>query len=293
MILSPLHRSSMLLAAAIGLTFIGVQAYWEHGLYNREIEDARVQALNLAKSLTQHAEDSFDLVDGVLLGLTERVETDGIGKEAVARLERFIGLKIREQPRIRGIFVYDGQGDWVASSARLGAGANNSDRAYFQHHATNPDKGTFLGDPVRSRSGGQWIITLSRRFEKSDGSFGGVVLASIDVAYFVEYYKRFNIGQDGLIGLVRTDGQFLARLPFSDDLPSLKLTQSGVSRSGLFRDVARSASGNREYTSPIDGRPRIGGYQVASRYPIVLQVALGRSEVLAAWRKDVVTRAAI
>ncbi|MGY3234156.1 hypothetical protein ACVWZ4_005324 [Bradyrhizobium sp. USDA 4472] len=38
---------------------------------------------------------------------------------------------------------------------------------------------------VKSRSGGQWVIPASCRFNHPDGSFAGVVLTSVDVAYFI------------------------------------------------------------------------------------------------------------
>ena len=38
---------------------------------------------------------------------------------------------------------------------------------------------------VKSRSGGQGVIPASCRFNHPDGSFAGVVLTSVDVAYFI------------------------------------------------------------------------------------------------------------
>ncbi len=77
------------------------------------------------------------------------------------------------------LFVYDADGRWIATTEKIDiAGLNNSDRTYFKHHRTHDDKKTVLGDPVRSRSGGQWVITVSKRFNQPDGSFGGVVLAT-------------------------------------------------------------------------------------------------------------------
>ena len=64
-------------------------------------------------------------------------------------------------------------------------GLNNSDRAYFRHHRDSPERTTLVSNPVKSRSGGQWIIPVSRRVNHADGSFAGVVVAT------VEDYKLF------------------------------------------------------------------------------------------------------
>ena len=71
---------------------------------------------NLAESLTQHADDTFELIDNVLTGMVYQLEIDGSGPEAIARLQAFIDLRKPSLGRIRGLFIYDETGNWLATS---------------------------------------------------------------------------------------------------------------------------------------------------------------------------------
>ena len=111
---------------------------------------------NLARSLTQHAEDSFELADTVLVGLVDRLETDGTSPAAVAKIHKFLQLRKANGSRIRGIFVYDEAGRWLATTENVDlAGFNNSDRDYFQHHKASPDRRTLIGRRNGSSPGGR------------------------------------------------------------------------------------------------------------------------------------------
>ncbi len=141
-----------------------------------------------------------------------RLELDGTGPDTIAKLQAYLPTR-KSSDRIRGIFVYDETGRWLATTEPVDfSKLNNSDREYFQRHRHSPDNpGTLIGRPVRSRAGGQWIITASRRIDHPDGSFAGVVLLTIDVAYFVKFYERFDFGPNGSASLLNNDGIMLAR----------------------------------------------------------------------------------
>jgi hypothetical protein len=106
---------------------------------------------------------------------------------------------------------------------------------------------------VKSRSGGQWIITASRRFNHPDGRFAGVALATVDVAYFAQVFKNFNIGQYGAVTLTSTDGIVLARNPDDGSYVGRDL-----SNTPLFNDRSRYPSTAAFYfKSPLDGIQRL------------------------------------
>jgi len=116
---------------------------------------ARGHVANLAHSLVQHADDTFELVDTILVGLVHRLELDGTGPDTIAKLQAYLPTR-KSSDRIRGIFVYDETGRWLATTENVDfSGLNNSDREYFQQHRASPDKGTLIGRPIKSRAGGQ------------------------------------------------------------------------------------------------------------------------------------------
>ncbi|AWV20119.1 GGDEF family protein (plasmid) [Roseomonas mucosa] len=174
----------------------------------------------------------------------------------------------------------------ASSLPSLPTGFNNADREYFQHHRASGERGAYLGAPVRSRSEGNWIIPVSRRFQHADGSFAGVVLATIDAEVLARSYAAFDIGQQGAIALFRADGALLARQPFDPSLIGRDLGNDG-----LFREqLPRAPLGAYQLVSPFDGVTRIAAFHRGERYPLVLTVAVAKHEALTAWRSEAIWR---
>jgi len=249
---SPTHLPIWAGAFVVLICFaiLALSGWREWSSREAELRNAEVDVANLAESLTQHADDTFELIDNVLTGLVYQLGIDGSGPDAIARLQAFIGLRKPSLGRIRGLFIYDETGNWLATSEKVSLkGRNNSDRDYFHHHAQSDDRRTLIGRPVKSRSGGQWIITASRRFNHPDGRFAGVALATVDVAYFAQVFKKFDIGQNGSVALLNTDGIVLARNPDDGSYVGRDL-----SNTPLFNDRSRyPATAAFHFKSPLDG----------------------------------------
>ncbi|MDN8823108.1 hypothetical protein Q0M41_13705, partial [Staphylococcus aureus] len=65
----------------------------EWGLRHEALRAAEVDVANVAQSLLQHAEDSFELADSLVLGLVHRLEADGLGHDAIVKLQNDIDLR--------------------------------------------------------------------------------------------------------------------------------------------------------------------------------------------------------
>ena len=122
--------------------------------------------------------------------------------------------RVRAVPPVRDLVVMDHNGDWLASSLAELPRHNNADREYFQYHKKHLERSPLISAPILSRSTGRWTILITRRVDNSDGSFGGVVAAAIDVGYFQRFYDTFDIGKNGTISLMLRDGRLLIRRPF-------------------------------------------------------------------------------
>lgn len=273
--------------ALICVTILGLSAWREWESRNAELRSAEIDVTNLAHSLIQHADDTFELADTILVGLVHRLELDGLGPDTIAKLQTYLPTR-KSSDRIRGIFVYDETGRWLATTEQVDfSRLNNSDRNYFRQHRASPDKGTLIGRPVKSRSSGQWIITASRRIDHPDGSFAGVALLTIDVAYFSKFYQRFDFGPNGLASLLNTAGIMLART--GDE--SEAFVGRDLSNAPLFREwKSRPAAAVYYFKSPIDGVQRLSYYQRSSNYPLMVLAGKSQDDVLAPWRHAAATR---
>ncbi|MDB5580154.1 MAG: diguanylate cyclase [Bradyrhizobium sp.] len=252
-----------------------------------ELKNAEIDMANLAQSFVQHADDTFELADNVLTGLVHRMAIDGTGPESIARLQTFIDLRKPSLGRIRDLFVYNENGSWLATSAAVSLkGLNNSDRDYFRDHAQSDDRRTRIGVPIQSRSSGRWIITASKRFNHPDGRFAGVVLASVETAYFAQHFEKFNIGQKGAVTLLNADGIILARNPDNETFIG-----RDMSSAPLFKERRKhSAAAPYYFKSPLDGIDRLSFHKPSDQFPLVILATKAQEEVLAPWRKDAATR---
>lgn len=270
--------------ALICVVILGASGLREWNSRAVRLKTAEVDMANLAHSLTQHAEDSLDLMDTGIVGVVSRLETDGTGPETISKLRKVLVARKDGLKRIYGIVICDENGNWLVSSGALGA--NLADREFFQHHKQSTARDPFIGHPIKSRLDGDWIITVSRRFDHPDGSFAGVVFAAIGAKYFSEFYRQFNIGSGGAVSLVSADGIIMARSPDND-------TYIGRDTSDrpLFRDPSlQSSSGVYYFKSPLDGMRRVSFYRRSDRFPLVVLATEQEDEVLAPWRSAAITR---
>jgi len=269
------------------LVILGLEGwrYWHDRAH--EFDRIRSETLNLAKSLTQHAQDTFELADALLVDVADRVETGGTLPDALVRLDEFLVDRVQPLQRIKAMTIFGEDGTLLSSSLPGHRGrVNIRDLDLFKHHSTTNSNNWFVGPLIRDPLGGDWVLTISRRFNKPDGSFGGVVQTSIPPRYFGNFFGRFDVGSQGSITLIHTNGTILSRYPYIE-----RAIGSNVLSDPQFRNAR--GSGNYDYVSPIDGLTRIGGYQRNHIFPMGVIAAVGRDEALARWNEEFVFRSTI
>jgi diguanylate cyclase (GGDEF)-like protein len=271
---------TLLVAVCLSMTLIVIWETWSSRQYH--LHDKEVAMSNLAQTLASQAQASIKQADTLLFTLVDRLENDGIDQDRLPRLQRLLSAQRSELSQLHGLFVYDQTGQWVANSngAEVGA-ANNSDREYFIFHRDHPDRGPHIGPSIKSRSSGEWIMTVSRRINHPDGSFAGVALATIYLSHFLQLYDSIDVGSNGVINLIADDASIIVRRPFSE-----AVIGSSLAKSPLFLNLLPHASaGTATIKSVIDGVERVVGYRRVDGYPLIAFVAVNKDEVLAGWRK--------
>lgn len=269
------------LVATLSLTVVVVLSVWS--ARQQQLHDKESAIQSMAQALVYHAQASIKQADIALFGLVERLETDGMGPASLTRLEGVLQDQKAQLPQLHGLFIYDHDGRWLINSNLADpSNLNNADRGYFVHHRDNPTQRPYIGPPVRSRSTNDWILTVSRRINTPDGQFAGVALATISLNYFLKLYETIDIGRNGALSLMLTDGTLVLRRPFRD-------AEVGMSLAGgeFFREHLHTAStGTARILSIIDGVERIVGFSSMSEYPLALYVARDKKEILEKWRRE-------
>ena len=83
--------------------------------------------------------------------------------------------------------VFDERGDALESISEFAA-INAADRPMFQHHRDNPSRDLLVSPPVLGRMSGRWVITFTRRVNRPDGGFGGMLLISLEPRYLTSLF---------------------------------------------------------------------------------------------------------
>lgn len=273
----------MLLLLVIGCSLASLTIWKVLGSRDKALDEVNVHGLNLTQALATYSEGIVRQSSLLLLGLVERLETEGSGPAQIERLNTLINRQRPLMPQMSGITIYDNQGHWLMSSNRpIPVGANSSDRAYFIHHRDDPSREPFIGPPIRSRSNQEWVITISRRFNDARGDFAGVVAVTLGVENFLRLFGQLDVGQEGAIGLSYTDGTMLVRYPFREQDMGRNFSKSPIYAKYLVDQSVGTAS----FTSSLDGVERLYAFRKSETLPLVTTVALGKREALAAWRLE-------
>jgi diguanylate cyclase (GGDEF)-like protein len=254
-----------------------------------ELRQMEVAAANLARAMAQQADDAIKKADTVLIGIVERVEHDGIGPLELTRLRRVLAAQVAELPQLDGLHIYDKDGNQIANSRPTPPeNLNNADRAYFVFHRLYGTRGPHIGVPVKSRTSGKLVVTVSRRINHVDGSFAGVALAAIDVDFFLRFYDSLNIGKAGAVALVLEDGTMMMRRPYSPGVVGRDMRETG-----LFRAyTAQESVGTAYIQSAQDGVTRLNSFRRLDNYPLFVAAALSKDEILADWWRKTIWHSA-
>jgi diguanylate cyclase (GGDEF)-like protein len=175
------------------------------------------------------------------------------------------------------VSIADRDGHIIASTRRSGQGSVAAEDFFNALSQDNSDT-LAIGRPPPGPTADR-KLQFARRLNAPDGAFSGIVVVSVDAAFFVSGYEPRILGTQGLLGLVGTDGVFRVRRSgdalFSGDRID-------------YAALVPQAAGDEEDV-PVATRPSawdgIRRYTAARQlydFPLAVIVGLGESEQLAA-----------
>ncbi len=264
------HRNVLILLWAVGLLLLLLT--WAHvyvlGAQSRERETSAAERdlSNLTRAAQEHAVRTFRSADQVIRFVQSRYRELGEKLDLSALTQQgVIDAEIFNQ-----VGIIDAQGIYALANRPITSRLDLSDREHFKVHVNQDSGQLFVSKPVIGRATGKWSIQLARRINKPDGSFGGVVVLSIDPTYFTDFYGALNLGPGGLTALYGLDGIARARR-----LGNQAEFGSDASRSSLFeRLVLDQPSGSYVQQSVVDGVERMYFYRTLPGYSMVSVAAV-------------------
>ena len=203
------------------------------------------------------------------------------GKQPGAKGTR-LARQLRQSWRIRSVMAFDEKGhQFVSSQPQVQDWFDLSRTDAFDLHSKQNNSDLRIGSPVRSPTNDDWMIPFTHRLDKPDGSFGGILVATIRVDYFAGFYKSLGKTSGAIISLLSRDGTLLSRYPPTEDMIGRNVAND------LWKtDVLTKPEGTLRLTSPVDAVDRVYGFKNTSDYSLVLFVGLSRDAVLAGWLRN-------
>ncbi len=284
---------TLYLSAFLGLVLlllagsVLLQLYRQRG---EALEETRQQAEAMARLLDEHAARTFSGADLFLQYFADAVSDTGVlAPIPLPEIRRRMNSMLIDLPQLRGWVVLNNEGEAILeSNAEWPRPLNGADRAYFRAHVARGDLGLYVDAPLQSRLSGRWVINLSRRVQRADGDFGGVIVVALDPEYFAGVYEGLQAQPNSLLALYRTDGVRL-----------LRHTQQRTEIGGMFDDPAQIAlvesrpRGQLVNTSKADGVRRQVAYRRVAALPLVVVAGLAPDDALATWRGNVISYGAL
>ena len=260
------HSSTVLGIAMIGLVWVSLAFHLtieQQNAENAAVENSRNLGRAFGAHLSQSLSDinrTLDMMRTYYLRDPEHFNFDAWSDSAQLFDKDMVQLSVAgPDGRIR------------ASSIPGWTPLDLNDREHFRVHVDSHDDHLFISKPVMGRISRRMSIQLSRRIERADGSFAGVIIASLDPSYFERLYDSVEVGADGYIRVIGTDGVIRAAGGSFHEEPGRLLVGSQ-----LFDKIADKKTGWFFSGSGLtDKVPRLVFYQTVKDFPLI--ITLGRS----------------
>ena len=259
--------------------------------YQREAEK---ETQNVSRVLAQSLADTIKNIEMSLHAVEDEVyrqiNTGAIDEDG---LNAFLARQHKRVPELGSIWVFDAGGNPTQSTRAGTAGELNvADREYFKVLRDRPDVETYTSKPYVGRTTGEWTMSISRRIRNLDGSFGGVVLGTIEISRIEALLSAVNLGKGGVIAIRDLDFTLVARYP----RPLTPQGQASQKSTPLLSDEFIRSKGEHGMfveISPVDDVERVVSVRKIGKYPIYLIVGLAAEDYLAKWWREALTVCAV
>ena len=236
-----------------------------------------VEAANMAKMYAKLMGRAFEKMDELTAYVKfaweqspSSVNLEGLSKQGVFKATHFASF-----------LIVGPDGKARTSTAPAKSNLDFSDRAYFQYHKKNADSSLRVSTPTIGRISGKKVLHLSRRLNKPDGSFAGVLVVGVAVEGFSPFADDLNAQKANFLAVAGTDGEL--RLALTDGVVAEDAPKVFAKQPDLGTDAWRTRVMGPEWFS--DQRIRFVAAEPVEGYPLHTLVGLNRDQVLAPYEQ--------
>ena len=194
---------------------------------------------------------------------------------SIEKTEAFINALPFDKGVIENVYLISPGAEVVISHDPVAKGRSVADRDYYGFLKSSSVDEVFIGSAERGRVTQQFNFRVARRISSPDGSFAGVVLATVRPESFSRYYEKMSHGSQNIAAVFGIkDRKVRARSP---ELPPERW-QTPL-ESPLWGLLEQSDSGSYSNTSPVDNITRIYVYRKVDDLPLVVATGFSESDI--------------
>jgi len=258
-------------------------------LRERALEDSKRELQNLALTLAEQTERSFQAVELVQTSLIEQFRALGIATEedferrlSTRDIHLMLKDKISGLAHVDGISLVNADGKLINFSRAWPIPPFSiADREHFKALKASPDLFSLTSWPVQSSITGAWNIYLARKVVGPNGEFLGLVIGAIELNYFEQLFADIALTPGSSITLVRNDGTLLARYPQLEGIRG-KIFPA-------FNDLLQHKDrATVRIVGRMEGKDRLLSGQRVANYPIIVVVGIDVDAALANWQSGAI-----
>ncbi|MEN3291078.1 MAG: hypothetical protein V7642_331, partial [Burkholderiales bacterium] len=257
---------------AVGVLLWGT-LYYDLNTDKRTLQaHASKVASSLSKGYAQHLARTIEQLDQVTLHAKYDWEESG----GNFRLEPLKRKGLFNVTHSAAVTIFDSDASPLTSTYPVASNVSVAERDYFRFHKNSKLESIYIGAPVPGKVTGKVIIPISRRLNDPGGAFAGVVVVSVEPAFFALYSDDSVLGASGVLALTGKDGV-------------VRMTKMGGTIGTRSDPLLHQAGELEAHTQPIllggtrwfsDGKTRVVASHPIDPYPFFAVVGLSEEEIL-------------
>jgi PAS domain S-box-containing protein len=235
----PLVWHLAVLALGAAAPFAALAAYLAVELISYDMEEARLNVVELTQATAHRAERMVDRNRQVLAELAKRPRVAALDPD---QCDPLLHDLLVLNPEFANVITLDASGRRICSAAYVLPAAAPAFDPHNYLDEVKARKAFTVGRPIHGLLSGRWILQEAQPVLATDGSIAGVVAISIDLLKLSGLLSEDHLAREPVMLVVNSHGIVLAHLPdaaawLGRDLSKGPITQIALERkSGSARD---------------------------------------------------------
>jgi len=268
------------LGVAIGIAILAFSAKLLWDLREESWANARRSSADVVSTVAHDLARNLQIYNLSLQHVVDELKAAGVMELAPDIRDRVLFDRSTNAAYLGSILVLDTRGNvFIDSRSQVPRRENFGSAEFFRYHEEHEDADLHIGRPFKPADGGE-RITLSRRLEFGDGAFAGVVVGTIELAYFRDAFSKIDLGPQSGLTLTLADGVMLTRFPYRE-----RDGGRNVGGTDVFQKILAMKTGSFIAHASIDNIERLYTFEQIGNFPLYLAAAKSTAAISQNWRE--------